>query len=244
MEEGLTKYEPGTVEVLDPERVLGEAQKAAQALTRVITSKPKKVMIRGEQYLEFEDWMTVGRFYSLTVRIDWSRPINGEIPGWEARATVLSREGREISSAEAMCLDDEENWKNRPTFMLRSMAQTRASAKAFRNVLGFVPVLAGFKATPAEEMDGVKEKGRNGEPSPEEEAGGKIYCQIKTVSEKVSDKNKKVYWQIETKEGHRCWTYDPLVSQAANDARKLDADMVMTLGAKGKIETLKVKVAE
>ena len=55
MSEELARYEAGgAVELLDPERVLGEAQKAAQALTRVISSKPKKVMIRGEHYIEFD----------------------------------------------------------------------------------------------------------------------------------------------------------------------------------------------
>jgi hypothetical protein len=42
-----------------------------------------------------------------------------------------------------------------PEFQLRSMAQTRAGSKALRNVLAWVAVLAGYKPTPAEEMDGV-----------------------------------------------------------------------------------------
>lgn len=41
-----------------------------------------------------------------------------------------------------------------PAFQLRSMAQTRAAAKALRMVLGYVPVMAGIRATPAEEMTG------------------------------------------------------------------------------------------
>ena len=44
-----------------------------------------------------------------------------------------------------------------PSFQLRSMAQTRACAKAFRNVLAWVVVLAGYKPTPAEEMQGIIE---------------------------------------------------------------------------------------
>lgn len=43
-----------------------------------------------------------------------------------------------------------------PLFQLASMAQTRANAKALRNVLSWVAVLAGAAPTPAEEMDGVK----------------------------------------------------------------------------------------
>lgn len=42
-----------------------------------------------------------------------------------------------------------------PEFQLRSMAQTRAGSKALRNVLAWVAVLAGYKPTPAEEMDGI-----------------------------------------------------------------------------------------
>ena len=42
-----------------------------------------------------------------------------------------------------------------PLFQLRSMAQTRACAKALSNVFKWVVVLAGYKPTPAEEMDGV-----------------------------------------------------------------------------------------
>lgn len=44
-----------------------------------------------------------------------------------------------------------------PLFQLKSMAQTRACAKALRNVLAWVAVLAGYKPTPAEELDGLAE---------------------------------------------------------------------------------------
>lgn len=44
-----------------------------------------------------------------------------------------------------------------PLFQLRSMAQTRACAKAMRNALAWVVVLAGYKPTPAEELpDGAR----------------------------------------------------------------------------------------
>lgn len=43
-----------------------------------------------------------------------------------------------------------------PQHQLRSMAQTRANAKVLANVLRYVPVLAGYKGTPAEEMSGAR----------------------------------------------------------------------------------------
>ena len=146
--------------VRPPEAVLAEAQKAAKALNEVISKKNKPVKFNGEQYLEFEDWQTVGKFYGVVAKVTQTTPVTlGNASGFEARAVVLhAGTGREISAAEAMCLNDEPNWKNKPLFQLRSMAQTRACAKALRNVLAWVVVLAGYKPTPAEEMDGLISK--------------------------------------------------------------------------------------
>src|SRR5205085_12340926 len=143
----------------DPEKQLEFAMKAANALMKAVNHKPKKVMIRGEQYLEYGDWQTLARFFGATAAIEWTKPIHDEakeLVGYEARATVLHN-GLMISSAEAMCMRVERNWRDRDEFMLRSMAQTRAAAKALRNAYGWVAELAGMKSTPAEEMDGVRE---------------------------------------------------------------------------------------
>ena len=206
-----------------PEIVLAEAQKAARALKDVIEAKPKKVVFNNETYLEFEDWQTVGRFYGIAPRIVWTKPVEygagpNAITGFEAAAEAVHVEtGKVVSSAEAMCLTDEEKWRSRPKyawayvlrsggtsvedpgadnimwednpakpgkkrpkkervlvgeevvpmFQLRSMAQTRAGAKALRNALAWVVVLAGYKPTPAEEMMEVP---RHNEPEPEPEA--------------------------------------------------------------------------
>lgn len=136
-----------------PEAVLEEAKQAAKALKDVVSKKAKPVLFNGEQYLEFEDLQTLGRFYGVTAKIITSRFIEyGDAKGFEATAVAVRTDGTEISAAEAMCLNDEPNWRSKPLFQLRSMAQTRACAKALRNVLAWVVVLAGYKATPAEEM--------------------------------------------------------------------------------------------
>lgn len=185
-----------------PEIVLEEARRAAVALKEVIDSKPNPVLFNGEKYLEFEDWQTVGRFYGISPRIVTTKFVEfGDIRGWEAQAQAVQvATERIVSSAEAMCLNDEDKWRSRPKyewhyvkksggtsaedpgkdeliwekgkdgknrpkkerllvgneavplFQLRSMAQTRACAKAMRQALAWVVVLAGFKATPAEEM--------------------------------------------------------------------------------------------
>lgn len=143
----------------DPEQQLEFAHKAASTLMKWVKQKPKKVVINGEQYLEFGDWQILARFYGATLSIDWTKPIerDGKIHGYEAKALVL-RQGEVIASAEGMCTKDEKRWKSADEYAIRSMAQTRTGAKALRNAFGWVAELAGMKSTPAEEMDGVYDK--------------------------------------------------------------------------------------
>lgn len=165
-----------------PDVVLAEARRAAVALADVVKNKNKPVVFNGEQYLEFEDWQTVARFYGLTARVTRTSPIEmAGAAGFEAQAEALViGTGQVVSAAEAMCMNDEPNWSKKPLFQLRSMAQTRACAKALRNVLAWVVVLAGYKATPAEEMTG-QERGHRGQQSaPQAEAAppsGESYVQ-------------------------------------------------------------------
>jgi hypothetical protein len=136
-----------------PEVVLEEAHRAARALKDVLDAKPNKVMFGGEQYLEFEDWQTMGRFYGVSAKVVSTAFVEyADVKGFTARAVALRADGAEISAAEAVCLHDEANWKTKPLFQLKSMAQTRACAKVLRNVLAWVVVLAGYRPTPAEEL--------------------------------------------------------------------------------------------
>jgi hypothetical protein len=160
-------------QLVDPEEQVKWGHRAANALLSVIRTKKKPVMMNGEQYLEFEDWQVLGRFCNYTVGTESTREVirEGKIQGFEAKAIVKNSAGIIISSAEASCLRDEPKWNMRPKyalknnvrvkigeelvpeFQLKSMAQTRACAKALRNVLAWVVILAGYRPTPAEEMD-------------------------------------------------------------------------------------------
>lgn len=173
MSEEMAKYEVSDDIHLSkaPEAVLREATLAAKALKEVLDGKTRPVRFNGQTYLEFEDWQTLGRFYGVTAKVtktEWC-DYSG-VTGFEAHAVAVRADGAEISAAQASCLTDEPNWNGKPLFQLKSMAQTRACAKALRNVLAWVVVLAGFKPTPAEEMDGVFTPKPNGSPQPQPNA--------------------------------------------------------------------------
>jgi hypothetical protein len=115
--------------------------------------------LAGKTYLQ-------GRFYGVTALCTSTKYVefgegDSRVSGFEARAdALLISSNQVISSAEALCLNDEPNWSRKPLYQLKIMSQIRAMAKALRNVLSWVVVLAGYAPTPQEEMDGVA--GSNG----------------------------------------------------------------------------------
>ncbi len=193
-ETGLTVLQGQTTDVAlyrAPEAVLAEAHKAAVALQDVIKNKKDPVMMNGQQYLEYEDWQTVGRFYGITAKVESVEFVTyGSVRGFSASAVALRADGFELSRATGDCLSDEPKWSSKPKyewrdktdgkgrekiqvgdepvplFQLKSMAQTRACAKVLRNVLAWVVVLAGYRATPAEELDASMERGGGSDPKP------------------------------------------------------------------------------
>ncbi len=288
-----------------PDEVLAEATEAAKALHTVLAAKTKKVMMNGEQYLEFEDWQTVGRFYGITVKVISTEFIDyGAAQGFLAKAVAIRADGMEVSAAEAMCLNDEEKWSARtkyeylyvlkdgtkqvedppsnmitwvdnpnkpgkkmplkekvatgevkvPLFQLRSMAQTRACAKALRNVLAWVVVLAGYRPTPAEELDGQthdepqaqapqETKAPLQEPqkkSTKKEAAGEqtVSVLIKNVEAKAGEKNGKKYtiYSIFDVAGEKYGTFDEALADLARTAIHTEqiATITFTDGQYGK----------
>jgi hypothetical protein len=247
MADAMAIYEEGSRDIAiarDPVVVLEEAKRAAKALKDVISKKEKKVMMNGEQYLEFEDWQTVARFYGATVKVLSTEFIDyGASKGFLARASVIRQDGQEISAAEAMCMNDEEKWSTRskyewsgpkdnrvknkvgeeqvPLFQLRSMAQTRACAKALRNVFAWVVVLAGYAPAPAEDMTGTEEKATTKAPQEKKaEDGGKtddekrgeiidlcaVYAAAKSITVEVAMKEFTVF---KGKDGEEKYQTDP-----------------------------------
>lgn len=133
----------------EPVAVIAKATDVANALRAVIERQGLVSSISGKKYPKCEAWTLLGTMLGVFPVLQWTRPVEG---GWEARVEAKTASGQIVGAAEAECLRSEKNWANRDDFALRSMAQTRATAKALRMPLGFVMTLSGFEPTPAEEM--------------------------------------------------------------------------------------------
>lgn len=142
----------------DPTGVIARAKSVAVVVADVIRDQnlSRRIGQGRREYVDVEGWTTMGALLGVFPHVEWVRAVEYEdAKGYEARVVVKTLDGRAVSAAEAECLDDETNWSDRPHYSLRSMAQTRATGKAMRIPLSWVMVLAGYEATPADEMDGA-----------------------------------------------------------------------------------------
>jgi len=138
-----------TTELTSPNQQVMEGKRALKELKALVQRRPDKLVISGKQYLYFSDWQILGAFFGITASVVSTAEITREkqvfkgnftlleVIGFTARAIAM-RDGKEVSAAEAECLFEEPNWTKKPRFQLRSMAQTRACAKALRNCLQWV----------------------------------------------------------------------------------------------------------
>ncbi len=153
-----------TTDLIVPEQSLTKpfedtqyAHAAAKQLMAIVKQNGWARKLGGQsEHLQVEAWLTVGKYYHLAVDTD-SEPVEyveyGGVWGFKAHAKVIdTTTGNKVGGASALCMSDENNWATKPKFQLASMAQTRATSKALRQVLSFVVALAGFNPTPAEEM--------------------------------------------------------------------------------------------
>ena len=142
---------------LTPNEIVAEAHERATLLVKIVEQCGlTKVLGRdtNRKFLMVEGWQTLAQFYDLTAESGEVEAIEMHgVKGFKARAIVRRMStGEEIGCAEAFVMDDERNWKGRDIYAKCSMAQTRAVSKALRLKCSWVAVLAGFSATPAEEI--------------------------------------------------------------------------------------------
>lgn len=155
--------------------VLDRATAIANTLAPVIENKKLFSTISGRRHVRVEGWQTLGAMLGVFAVETHSATITDDRgkTGWEARVEVRTLGGNVIGAADAQCTRSESTWSNRDDFAIRSMAQTRATSKALRGPLGFIVELAGFSATPAEELSSDAEDEEPGHPCPN--CGGPVW---------------------------------------------------------------------
>ena len=132
-----------------------QALHLASELQRFVKEKKLTVNIKGKEYPLVEAWAFAGSQLGLYPFVSHVQDISkdGEVKYMAEVMIMRYSDNFAIAKGIAICSSKEANKKYWDEYAILSMAQTRATGKAFRNLLSWLMKAAGFEATPAEEMD-------------------------------------------------------------------------------------------
>ena len=136
-----------TYEIDKPQQVI----KMAVILKDFIVKNNLSVRIVNRDYVLVEGWQFAGGLMGLNPRIVKVEKLDNM--KWLAQAEIVNIKTKEVvGSGYALCSKAESKKSSFDEYAILSMAQTRAIGKAYRNLIGWVVKMAGYEATPAEEM--------------------------------------------------------------------------------------------
>ncbi len=132
-----------------------QAIEVAAILQRFVKEKKLTANIKGKDYPLVEAWAFAGSQLGLYPVVEFVNDLSdGNQIKYIAEVTIYRySDNVRLSKGVAICSNKEANKRNWDEYAICSMAQTRATGKAFRNLLSWIMKAAGFEATPAEEMD-------------------------------------------------------------------------------------------
>lgn len=137
-----------------------EALQVASTLQTFVTERKLTANIQGKNYPLVEAWQFAGSQLGLipVVREVKNLSTDTELK-YEALVEVIRlTDSVVLSRGYAVCSNKENSKRRFDEYAIASMAQTRAVGKAYRNILAWLMKAAGFEATPAEEMDFIKDE--------------------------------------------------------------------------------------
>jgi uncharacterized small protein (DUF1192 family) len=143
---------------------LKQTMAAANELKQFVADQKLSSNIQGKQYVHVEGWQFAGAMLGLFAVSEGTECLNFQVEEggkkktiyrYKGYAAIYNREGRKVGGASGLCSGAEPNKKAYEEYAIESSAQTRATSKAFRVMLGWMMKAAGYETTPFEEMEGV-----------------------------------------------------------------------------------------
>lgn len=137
---------------------LQQTKKLVNELMKYVDDNGLAVSIAGKKYLQIEAWQFTGSQLNLTAIVTDIQDISDTtgpkpIPKYKATVEVIHNPtGQLVSRGFALCSKAESKKSGFDEYAVASMAQTRAIGKAYRNILAWLPKLAGYEGTPVEEV--------------------------------------------------------------------------------------------
>ena len=128
----------------------------ATNLKELIVQNKLFTNIKGKNYVNVEGWQIAGAFTGVFPIVEKVENLSqGNYYKYRAEVTLRDHENNIVGSGMALCTNKEPGKSQFEEYAVASMAQTRAVGKAFRMKIGWLLKIAGYEATPVEEMDAI-----------------------------------------------------------------------------------------
>jgi len=225
------------VDASNPTDTIQAGTDIANVLKNVIDEQKLYSNIKGKKYVQVEGWTTLATILNLrpiitsTERLDKKDEV-----AYTAHCEVRDYEDRIVGSADAMCSNKEGNWKGRDEYAIMSMSQTRSISKALRLPLGWIMTLAGYSATPSEEMTGIQNRNksrperprreRNDKPPKPNEPEGTVDGEVKIRKTRETKKNSEK--ELDIKELEKKPHLDTAIETLRLGEKKLNLKNILT----------------
>lgn len=177
--------------------------------------------ILGKNYINVEGWQFAGGLMGMAAKITNIENLSsGTEKKWRADVEIIRlKDNLAVGFGTAICSNLEGKKKSFDEYAICSMAQTRAIGKAYRNMIGWVIKLAGYEATPSEEMmkaqdvapaPKVAPVGKQGDKQPTEQDESALLDAQEALFETARDfgakqGNEKQFIETKLKKGKIAW---------------------------------------
>lgn len=144
-----------TVQLSSPK----ELAELANTLKSFVVTNKLYTTIQGKNYVHVEGWQFAGASLGIfpVVKEVTDVSTDKETKYYARVELIRATDGQVIGSSVALCSSSEPKRRNADEYVIASMAQTRATGKAFRLCIGWIMKLAGYEATPSEEVSDTPE---------------------------------------------------------------------------------------
>ena len=135
----------------------------ANNLKEMVISNRLYTSIQGKNYVNVEGWQIAGAFTGIFPVVELVENLSDDTCyRYRAEVSLRNSNGDKVGYGVAICTNKEPGKTRFDEYAVASMAQTRAVGKAFRMKIGWLLKIAGYETTPAEEMDAVIARSKEG----------------------------------------------------------------------------------
>lgn len=156
-----------TTNEINPGAIVKRNEEVCRIVGPIVRAKYTQV-IQGRNYLTVQGAQAIASslgYTSGTASLRHVEPTESVAGYWEATCTVLLN-GVIVGSGIGSVFDDERPWNTRPQFARQMMAQTRATGRALKGVMGWAFAALDYEGSIAEEMPEQGSSMAQDEPAP------------------------------------------------------------------------------